>query len=315
MNHVAVIGTGMVGCSWALVFARGGFDVTLYDKDEDAIEVAIGRLTRMAEELSDAGLLADQKPNAILSRLTTTSQLETAVGEAGYVQECVPEVLVIKQEVFSELERLASPSAVLASSTSSLIPSSFTEHLKSRERCLVAHPINPPHLHDVVEIVPSEWTSPDTIDLAKVRLIKSYMKPLVLKRELEGFLVNRLQGAMLQEAFRLMASGVASASDIDQAVSGALAPRWGFAGPFETIDLNAPRGIVDYVERYGQIYADLAADHGDLADWPEVLKQGLLAERERLLPRDQLEDRRQWRDKRLMAYAVAKRKADESLGV
>ena len=159
------------------------------------------------------------------------------------MQENAPERLDVKKAIFSELDRLAPQSAVLASSTSAILPSRFTEHLAHRHRCLVIHPINPPYLIPAAEVVPAPWTAPETVERARAFLVAAGQAPIVMKRELDGFVMNRMQGALLEEAFRLVADGFASVEDVDVGIREGLALRWSFMGPFETIDLNAPAGV------------------------------------------------------------------------
>ena len=144
---------------------------------------------------------------------------------------------------------------MLASSTSAILPSAFTEALKGRARCLVVHPINPPYLIPAAEVVPAPWTDAAVVERAAAFLRAAGHAPIVMKREIDGFVMNRMQGALLEEAFRLVAEGYASVEDVDIGIREGLALRWSFMGPFETIDLNAPGGVRDYAERYQQIYS------------------------------------------------------------
>ncbi len=184
-----------------------------------------------------------------------------------HVQENTPEDVETKRRVFAELDRLADPEAVLASSTSAILPSIFSEGLKGRGRCLVAHPINPPYLVPAVEIVPAPWTEREAVERAAALLEGAGHAPIVMAREIDGFVVNRLQGALLEEAFRLVADGYATTEDVDVAIREGLALRWSFMGPFETIDLNAPGGVRDYAERYQHIYARIFPSTQRRVDW------------------------------------------------
>src|SRR5436190_1272871 len=149
---------------------------------------------------------------------------------------------------------------ILASSTSTIPASQWSEKLAGRARCLVAHPINPPHLVPLVELSPAPWTSPDVVARTQALLEAVGQVPIVVRTEIQGFILNRLQGALLAEAFRLYADGYASTEDIDKTVHDGLGLRWSFMGPFETIDLNAPGGVADYCARYSAFYRRVAAD-------------------------------------------------------
>ena len=210
--------------------------------------------------------------------------------------------------------RCGGAGAVIASSTSALLPSAFTEGLAGRGRCLVAHPINPPYLVPAVEIVPAPWTEPATVERTRRIMAGAGHAPVVLKREIDGFIVNRLQGALLQEAFRLVADGDASIEDVDAAIRDGLALRWSFMGPFETIDLNAPGGVRDYVARYHGIYDRLFEEQTRRADWQGPVLDTIEADRQARLDRKEIAKRAGWRDRRLMALAAHKRAAAREIG-
>ena len=169
--------------------------------------------------------------------------LEEALDGASHVQESTPEDVGVKRHVFSRLDALAPADAVLASSTSAILPSRFTEALPGRGRVLVVHPINPPYLIPAVEIVPAPWTDAAVVERTAALMRSAGHAPIVMKREIDGFVMNRMQGALLEEAFRLVAEGYASIEDVDIGIRDGLALRWSFIGPFETIDLNAPGGV------------------------------------------------------------------------
>jgi 3-hydroxyacyl-CoA dehydrogenase len=195
-----------------------------------------------------------------------------------------------------------------------ILPSAFTEHLVGRARCLVAHPLNPPYLIPAVEIVPSPWTSAETVDRAAVLLRAAGHAPMIMKREIDGFIMNRMQGALLEEAFRLVADGYASVEDIDVGLREGLALRWCFMGPFETIDLNAPGGVRDYVERYQSIYVRLFPSMQRRVDWSGPVLDGIEKDRRAKLAADKLVERQAWRDRRLMALISHKRGAARDIG-
>ena len=230
------------------------------------------------------------------------------------MQENTPENLESKQRVFAELDELADPGTVLASSTSALLPSKFTESLAGRARCVVVHPINPPYLVPAVEIVPAPWTDPAVVERTRALMVAAGQAPIVMKREIDGFVMNRLQGALLEEAFRLVADGYASVEDVDIGLREGLALRWSFMGPFETMDLNAPAGVRDYVERYEGLYEGLYETMQRRVEWGGEVIETVEGERRELLPADELQQRQLWRDRRLMALAAHKRRALRDIG-
>ena len=175
-------------------------------------------------------------------------------------------------------------------------------------------PINPPYLIPAVEVIPAPWTDAQVTERTASLLRAAGHAPIVLKREIDGFVVNRLQGALLEEAFRLVAEGFASPDDVDVALREGLALRWSFIGPFETIDLNAPGGVRDYAERYQRIYARIFPSTKWRADWSGPAMDVIEAERRERLPAARLDERAAWRDRRLMALAAHKRRADQEIG-
>ena len=187
-------------------------------------------------------------------RASSTCPTSSALAGVDWVQENLPETLEVKREVFALLDRHAPPEAVLASSTSAIPASQFTEALAGRARCLVAHPVNPPHLVPVVELCGAPWTAPDVDRAREARLRRRRDRcRSSCARELDGFILNRLQGALLSEAMRLVGEGYVSPEDLDKTVRDGLGLRWSFMGPFATIELNAPGGVADYCARYGGV--------------------------------------------------------------
>lgn len=306
MPKIAVVGAGLIGRAWAIVFARAGFDVALWDGAADALAGSLDTIKARLDDLAEIGLV--DAPAQALALIRTTPSLAETVSTADYVQESLPETVETKRAIFAELDRLAPKDAILASSTSSIPTSAFTEALEGRSRCLVAHPVNPPYLIPAVEFSGAPWTAPETIARARALLERAGQSPITVKREINGFILNRLQGALLNEAFRLVQDGYVTAEDLDKAIAEGLGLRWSFMGPFETIDLNAPGGLRDYCERYGGLYYDMAKQQADPRKWNPDLIAALDQERRRAVPQDRLAERQVWRDRRLMALAAHKRK-------
>jgi L-gulonate 3-dehydrogenase len=314
VTKIAIVGSGFVGRAWAISFARAGHDIALWDANAQAPDAALAYIEGLLPDLETYDLLDGATPKQIRARMQVAATLEEALAGAVYVQENTPENLPMKREIFARLDAAAAPATVLASSTSAILPSKFTETLAGRARCLVVHPINPPYLIPAAEIVPAPWTDPAVVERAAALLRAAGHAPIVMKREIDGFVMNRLQGALLEEAFRLVAEGYSSVEDIDIGLRDGLALRWSFMGPFETIDLNAPAGVRDYVERYQQTYADIFASVQWRADWAGPVMDVVVGERRALLPADRLVERQAWRDRRLMALAADKRRADREIG-
>ncbi|RVA39501.1 3-hydroxyacyl-CoA dehydrogenase [Mesorhizobium sp. M7A.F.Ca.US.001.01.1.1] len=314
MANVAIVGSGFIGRAWAISFARAGHDVRMWDQSPTATGGARDYIAGVLGDLAANDLLRGQQAGEVLDRISVVAELEEALAGAVHIQENTPENLEVKRKVFSLIDTLADPRTVIASSTSALLPSKFTDHLQGRQRCLVVHPINPPYLIPAAEIVPAPWTSAETVERTRAFLVDAGHVPLVMQHELDGFIMNRLQGALLEEAFRLVADGYASVEDVDVGIRDGLALRWSFMGPFETIDLNAPGGVRDYVERYQGIYSNIFPQTQRRVDWAGKVIDTVEADRRKRLPQQSLGDRQVWRDRRLMALAAHKRKSDQEFG-
>ncbi|KEZ78574.1 3-hydroxyacyl-CoA dehydrogenase [Salinisphaera hydrothermalis] len=308
-HHVAVVGAGLIGRAWAIVFARAGFDVALTDVSADALAAASEAIAASARDLAAAGMVQDAD---FTTHIRYESDLVSALAGAEYAQECGPEKLDAKQTLFAELEAASTPDTILASSTSGILASDFAGGLAQPERCLVAHPVNPPYLIPLVELVPSPATDPAVVERARALLEAAGQVPITVHREISGFVLNRLQGALLNEAMRLVGGGYVSAEDLDNTVRHGLGLRWSFMGPLETIDLNAPGGIADYAARYGPLYAGMAESQSAAPDWSAPAIAELERARRVLLPEAKLAERQAWRDRRLMALAAHKRDMDNT---
>lgn len=253
---IAIIGAGLIGRSWSVLFARAGYDVQVWDVDPAVLERFPRDFATLCDTLQAEELLEDRA--GTLARVRTCPTLEEAVTGVSFVQENGPERIEVKEALFARLDATAPPEAVLASSTSAIVPSRFTEGLDHRGRCLVGHPVNPPHLVPVVELCPAPWTKAETMDRAEAIYTRIGQVPVRMSAERDGFVLNRLQGALLAEALRLLGEGVVSVEGLDATIKDGLGLRWTLMGPIETIDLNAPGGLIDYATRYGPFFAALA---------------------------------------------------------
>ena len=256
VKTVAIIGAGLIGQGWAIRFAMAGLTVRVYDKNPRTMTQFHARLAEALSDMAGEGLCDD--PHAVSAKITLTTGIESAVSEADYVQESVPERVDVKWSVCAEIDRCLSARALVGSSSSGIAASDFTADLKNRARFYVVHPVNPPHLVPVVEIVPAPWSETANIPVLRGLMERLGQSAVVVNREIEGFILNRLQGALLNEAWALYEEGYASAADIDRTVRDGLGRRWAFMGPFETISLNAPDGIRDYASRLSSLYHNIA---------------------------------------------------------
>src|SRR5215204_5221896 len=305
MPNAAIVGAGLIGRSWAVVFARAGWTVRLTDPSADVLAAAPDRIRQALDDLKAYGLVDD--PAAAAARVAPAASLAEAVAEADLVQENGPETVAAKRAIFADLDRAAPPAAILASSTSFIPASQFSDRLPGRARCLVGHPVNPPHLVPVVELCGAPWTAPEVIAQARELYALAGQAPITVNREILGFVLNRLQGALLAEAFRLVGEGVVSPQDLDVTLKDGLGLRWSFMGPFETIELNAPGGIADYCNRYTGSMKQIAADPATPAVFEAENVARILAAWGRTPVPDEIARKSAWRDRRMAALQAHKR--------
>ena len=304
MKNIGVIGGGLIGASWAAIFSKSGFNVFVYDPFPNVFATYKLRVTSFLEELKsiDETINVEESLNRIIENVT----IEDLCSNVEYIQESAPEILSVKQELFAKLDNLAPEEVVIGSSSSAMPISSITQNLKGQHRCIITHPANPPHLIPCVEICPGENTSKKTIEKTKEIFTASGASIVNVKKEIDGFILNRLQGALLNEAMRLYSDGYASSDEIDATIRDGLGLRWAFMGPFETIDLNAPGGIKDYISRYGPIFVEMAKNQTKIPDWSEEAGEKLELERRKILGHDELEGRAKKRNQLLKSLRKVK---------
>ena len=221
-------------------------------------------------------------------------------------------MLDLKRDLFATFARVGSSSAVFASSSSAIAASRFAPDGEARTRCLVAHPGNPPYLIPIVELVPAPFTAASVVAKTHRLMVSCGMRPVHVNREVEGFVYNRLQGALLREAYCLVRDGVIGVDDLDSVVRDGLGLRWSVIGPFETADLNTRGGIASHAEKMGPAYARMGAERGQHDPWTPELVAKVAEARRALLPLDRWEDRVDWRDHMLMRIGREKRNASSS---
>jgi L-gulonate 3-dehydrogenase len=259
---VAVVGTGVVGRSWMRVFARAGLETRIWDLDPVQTDLAWDWYKSDQKRIRKQGGMRKAVARNERSNVIRCDDLAEALAGATWVQESCPENLETKRAVFADLDRLADPKAVLASSTASLDMTLIAEGLGGAGRCLVAHPVNPPHVIPLVEVLGGQGTDPLAIRRAIRFLERVGQTPVLLRRYAPGFLLNRLQAALLREALHLVATGVARADAIETVVKDGLGLRWAFLGPFDVPNTNADGGIREYFARRGDVLGALWDDLG-----------------------------------------------------
>lgn len=238
IQQAAVIGSGVMGHGIAQVYAQAGIAVILYDLEDSYLEKAKKAIEANLALQAGQGLLTETESREALARIKTTTNLEETVRTAEFITEAIPEVIEWKWELYEKLERLAKPDAVIASNTSTLPISRLAEKMSTPERMVITHFFNPAQLVPLVEVVRHDRTTEEAIQLTMELMRKIGKAPVLLKKEVPGFIANRLQAALAREAFHLLEEGVAEARDIDLAVTAGPGFRWSFIGPIETADFG-----------------------------------------------------------------------------
>lgn len=293
---VAVVGTGVIGRSWMRVFARAGLETRVWDPDparmDQAWEWYKDDLRRLRKELGLRKAETREERRSVLRCAT----LEEALAGAHYVQESGPENLEQKRDLFQALDAGAAPKAILASSTSALDMGAIAEGLAGAARCVVAHPVNPPHVVPVVEVVGGPATDPGTVRRTLRFLARVGQTPVLLRRYVPGFLLNRMQAALVREAINLVRDGVATVEAVDAVVREGLGLRWAMMGPFGVANTNADGGVREYLTRFGSSFEGLWRDLAtDTALSPELIER-LATGTDLMYRRAGREAQRQWRD-------------------
>ncbi len=304
---IGIAGAGSIGVAMAIVFARAGQEVRCWDPFPDARARAVADLHGRLVRLHEHGLL-DESPDTVAARVTTVADLGDAVADADLVQECAPERLDVKQPLYARLSALTGDGVPLASSSSAIRAGLLTDGVPAADRVLVGHPGNPPYLLPVIEVVPHVGTDPDITRRAAELYDAAGLRPIILHREVDGFVFNRLQGALLREAYCLVRDGVIDVADLDAVVTLGLGRRWSVVGPFETADLNTRGGIASHAEKLGPAYERMGRERGQHDPWTPDLVAAVTAQRRAVLPLEDWEERVAWRDEQLMRRAVLDRR-------
>ena len=311
MNKIGICGAGLIGASWAIGFANAGFNCLVYDSNEDSI--------RNFEKISDQLLLdleiLDPKINVkkIKSNITLNCTINEICKDVILIQESIIEDLDTKQKIFKELDKLSSKNTILASSSSYLLISKISELVEHKHRCINAHPALPPHVVPFVEVVGSDYTSNEIVQEAIKLYKKANYAAILVNKETEGFVLNRLQGALLNEAVRLHEGGYASMEDIDIALKHALGIRWAFMGPFEIMDLNAPEGIKDSFSRYKSGIQNLAREQNSVPEYSEEYLYKLENEQRKRLSYSERSNRIEKRNKMIALIRKLKLELGEDI--
>ncbi|XP_060577988.1 lambda-crystallin-like [Ruditapes philippinarum] len=312
-EKVGIIGSGLIGRSFAMLFAAAEYEVWLYDIEKTQLSGALEDIKAQLKELDSLQLLrgsltADQQFNNI----KTTDNIEQCVKDAVFVHECVPERIELKTSIYAKIDKMLSDTCILATSTSALQPSKLAANIERKNRFIVVHPTNPPFYAPLVELVPSPWVDSDVVPKAKAIMEKLGQVPVILKKEIEGFVFNRIQSAVIKESWRLINDDVIDVEGLDKVMTAGLGRRYAFIGPFETMYLNAD-GMYSYADWYKTMLEGIMASFREPVNFlsgPEL--DQVQSEMEQMVPMDTLPARRNWRDKRLAAFAQLQKQMDDA---
>jgi len=253
ISRVACVGAGLVGQGWATIFLSRGLEVIMQDISQEILNESMKHIRMNLKFLETHGLVQKGNVEAGRNRIKTTTDITDACGHADYVQESVPDTYEIKKCVFSEMDAAAPAHVILASSASGLLMTDIQEVTTRPERCVLVHPILPVHLIPTVEIAGGEKTSRTTVQEAREFMERIGKSPVVLRREVPGYIINRLQAALLREAIDLVDKGIASPEEVDKAFCRGTGLRDPVVGPFLRMHI-AGNGIEDFIENFAQSY-------------------------------------------------------------
>lgn len=305
IKTVAVIGTGVIGRSWIQVFARAGCTVRVFDSNPEMIGSAMTWFRQDLKSLRARGAIKKKEAKARWDRVTVADSLAGALKGVGYVQESGPEQLEVKQEMYRELDRHAPAKAILGSSTSAMDMTAIAGDLPGARRCIVAHPVNPPHIVPVVEILAGAATEKKVVTRTVKFMGEVGQTPVVMKKFVAGFILNRMQAALVREAVDLVVSGVADVRAVDDAIRDGLGLRWALMGPFGVANTNADDGLRQYFTKYGSAYHGIWSSLNTNVQFDNRLLERLGGETDRMMNSTHAAQR-EWRDRLVLGIRELK---------
>lgn len=276
IRQIAIIGAGRVGHGIAQVFALAGYKVRLHSRSEESLQRGIKNIQDDLQRLIDFGFITPGQAQSVLPNIYTSVVLKEAVEDGDVVIEAVYEDLALKHRIFQELDKLCPHRTILASTTSALMPSKLASATQRPDKVLVAHFTGPAYLSPLVEVVRSGETSDETVKTIYDLLAKAGKRPVLLQKEVPGFIANRLNVALAREALSLVQRGIASAQDVDTVLKNGHARRWVVAGYFETLEIVSSWDV--FWSAAQEILRDLD-NSNDLAAFPmikEMVERGEL---------------------------------------
>jgi 3-hydroxypropionate dehydrogenase (NADP+) len=315
IQKIACVGAGLIGSDWTTLFVSKGYQVTLQDISEDILENALRVIRSNLLFHEKNGFIPPDAVDPALKRITTTTCLETAVGDADYIQESVFDDLALKHRVFKAIDAAARKDAIIASSASGLLMTDIQKAASLPGRCVMVHPILPAHLIPLVEIGGGPDTLPQSLDIAARFMKKLGKTTVVLKKEVPGYIVNRLQAAVLREAMDLVEKGVATAEDVDNAFCKGCGLRDPFIGPFLRAHL-AGDNIERFFKNYDQSYRYRLESMETWTSFPPSAIDAVVKEVNKMpmVVDNSIEDLKAWRNDKLVQVLEVTRDLGQDQG-
>ncbi|XP_073846197.1 beta Hydroxy acid dehydrogenase 2 [Musca autumnalis] len=312
IGKIGIVGSGLIGRAWSMLFTSVGYKVMLYDILPEQLSSALEYIDIELHRLEEQGLLrGDLSAEEQFKCLSTTTDIKELTRGAVFIQECIPERIEWKRALYQQLDDILEEQTVVSSSTSTFMPSLFTEGLKHCENMLVSHPLNPPYYIPLVEIVPAPWTSPEAVEFTRHLMLEIKQKPVTLKQEILGFATNRIQYAILNEIWHLVEKDILTVQDIDTVMNDGLGLRYAFLGPMETAHLNAD-GITDYIQRFGGEIHKVSETYDAIPKMePGPTLEKIAKQCEEMVPKDKLAERRKQRDEFLTKLSALKKEFEK----
>ncbi|MFT9848183.1 3-hydroxyacyl-CoA dehydrogenase family protein [Aneurinibacillus sp. REN35] len=270
IQQAAVVGAGVMGHGIAQAYAQANIPVVLYDLEETYLAKAKQAIEANLTLQMQQEMLSEEAGKSALARIVYTTELKEAVQHADMITEAIPEVIELKWELYEKLECMAKPEAVIASNTSTLPISKLAEKMRTPERMIITHFFNPAQLIPLVEVVRHARTAEEVVTFTMEVMQAIGKQPVLLKKEVPGFIANRLQAAVVREAFHLLEEGVAEARDIDLAVTAGPGFRWAFIGPIETADFGG-------LDTWKRVIDNLAPELGQSKQASDLINERVTA--------------------------------------
>ena len=267
IKKVAVLGCGLIGFSFAIVFSRKGLEVNIYNRKSQSLDTVKDKIREQFEFLKDEGVVDQELIESSMARIHTFDDLAEALKDVDYIQEALPEDLALKQDMFAEAARLTGPDVIIGSSCSGLRRADIVKKVdRHPERCMVAHPTNPPHLIPFMEIS-GDGAGKEAKDAAYAFMEYLGQKPIQC-REVYGYVLNRVQLALIQEALYLVKENICSVEAVERAITDGLGLRWAFTGPYGVEELNSGT-LTEGLGKYKAYFLEGFSELGRVEDYSE----------------------------------------------